>query len=645
MKKILLVTVISVLFFQFGQAQKTSHLIKKLEHDAKEFYKADEFLQALPFYLKLDSISPNNGFYNFRIGVCYFNTFAKSKCLPYFLKAKELKYQDSDLDLYIAHAYHLNHRFDEAIQHFRYYKDSLAMKPKEKHHHSKLKKDKQDADRYIEMCVVGKELYNDSLDFVIENMGPVVNSQYPDYVPIVSADEHVLIFTSRRPNTTGGQVDPYDEHYYEDIYICEKTADGKWSEPADLKNVNTEYHDACIGLSPDGHKLFIYRAEEGLGDIYISKLKGKEWSKPELMGKEINSESWEPSATISADEKTIFFSSDRPGGFGGTDIWCMKMKPDGSWGTPFNMGEKINSKYDEDAPYIHPDNKTLFFSSKGHRSMGGFDIFTSTYDMEKNEWGPATNAGYPINTADDDIYFIWSADGTKGYFSSWRPDSYGEKDLYVIHRPGGTSNVLVLKGNIYDKETKQPLEANITLTDNDKNEQVATYHSNSATGRYAVVLPHGVHYGIAVEANGYLFYSENFDYPSQNPFFEMRKDVYLERVKPGASIVLKNIFFDFDKATLRDESKAELENLYQFMMENPEIRIEISGHTDNKGKDKYNQKLSERRAESVVEYLVAKGIDKKRLVAKGYGASKPIATNDTDEGRQENRRTELKIIK
>lgn len=501
MKKIVLLLLTAFYLFHStsSQAQTDHHLVKKLEHNAKEYFKSDEYLDALPLYIKLDSLVPQNGEYCFRAGVCYFNTFAKSKSLPYLIKAKNLLYPDRDLLLYLAHSYHLNHKFDEAISAFQKFKDSVATKPADPHFHSKMKEEQKDIARYIEMCETGKKLVADSLDFVIDNLGPNINSQYPDYVPIVSADEHVLIFTSRRPSTTGGETDPADEHYYEDIYISTKDQNGKWTAPQNMgSKVNTEYHDACIGLSPDGHKLFIYRAEEGLGDIYVSKLKGTEWSVPELMGKEINFESWEPSATISADEKTVFFTSDRAGGFGGTDIYAMKLNKDGSWSKPENMGSGINTKYDEDAPYIHPDNKTLFFSSKGHKTMGGFDIFTTTFNDSTQKWSEPENAGYPINTADDDIFFIWSADGTKGYFSSYRPDSYGEKDLYIIHRPEGTSNVLVLKGNIYDKETKQPVEANITLTDNDKHEQVATYHSNSSTGRYVVVLPHGTHYGIQV---------------------------------------------------------------------------------------------------------------------------------------------------
>jgi outer membrane protein OmpA-like peptidoglycan-associated protein/tetratricopeptide (TPR) repeat protein len=636
-------------------AQQPHDHHKKIEHEAKELFRAEEYVQALPLYLKLDSMIPNNAFYNYRAGLCYYNSHNKARCLPYLEKAKKLKYKDPDIDLYLGHACHLNHQFDQAIGYFQAYKDSTKVLAIHKEHHKEKEHNEiDDVDRDIEMCKVGKELVADSLDFVIENMGPKINTQYPEYVPVVSADEHVLIFTSRRPNTTGGGTDPGDNKYYEDIYISYKDANGQWQTPENLgNNVNTELHDANIGLSPDGHKLFIYRADfekNSGGDIYVSTLQGKTWSVPVKMEGHINSKDWEPSATISADEKTIFFTSNRAGGFGGTDIYYAKMKPDGHWDEPINMGPEINTKYDEDAPYIHPDNKTLFFSSRGLRTMGGFDIFTTLWDDEKKQWGKPENAGYPINTADDDIYFIWSADGTKGYFSSWRQDTYGEKDLYVIHRPGGTSNLLVLKGNVYDHITKKPLGSKLTITNLETHEVEGTFMSNSETGKFVLALPHGNHLGIAVEANGYVFYSENYNYPASNPFFEVKKDIYLDPVKVnnviqvGTTIVLKNIFFDFDLATLREVSKTELERLDKFLTENPDVEIEISGHTDDKGKDKYNQKLSERRAQSVVDYLVARSIDKKRLVAKGYGESKPVAANDTEENRQLNRRTELKII-
>jgi outer membrane protein OmpA-like peptidoglycan-associated protein/tetratricopeptide (TPR) repeat protein len=643
----LLFTIIYLYGYQTSYSQNDHH--KKLEHEAKELVRAEEYIQALSLYLKLDSMLPNNAYYNYRTGICYLNSHNRAKSLPYLEKASQLGYKDNDFNLYLGEAYHLNHKFDQAISCFQHYKDSSEVRPLEHHHaHKGKKKEAVNVDRFIEMCKVGKELVADSLDFVIENLGPNVNSIYPEYVPAVSADEHVMIFTSRRANTTGGELDPGDNEFYEDIYISYKDELGKWKAPENMGPiVNTPLHDANIGLSPDGHKLFIYRADfdkKNAGDIYISTLEGKIWSSPVKMQDHINSKDWEPSATISADEKTIFFTSNRDGGFGGTDIYSAKLKADGHWEEPLNMGPTINTSYDEDAPYIHPDNKTLFFSSRGHKTMGGFDIFTTVYNEEKKEWSAPENAGYPINTADDDIYFIWSADGTKGYFSSWRADTYGEKDLYVIHRPGGSSNVIVLKGNVYNKETSLPLGSDITITNNDTHEMLGKFKSNKETGRFTLVLPHGKNYGIAVESDGYIFYSENFNMPAGNPFFEVKKDVFLEPVKVGSSIVLKNIFFDFDKATLRPASKTELENLYSFLTEHPEVKVELSGYTDSAGDEKYNKKLSERRASEVVKFLIEKGIEKNRLVAKGYGESDPINTNETEEGRQLNRRTEFKII-
>lgn len=642
-----------ILFSVVALAQKAPSA-KKIEASADEHYRIDDFPNALRLYQQLDSIQPNVGKTNYRIGYCIFNTEQKTKSLPYFQKAKKTDYDGPDLDLYLARSLHLNHRFDEAIAAYRQYApDSTKKKKEEVDEEEKtagqLEIDdiKEDVNRYISMCETGKQLVSDSLTLVIENMGPIINSKYPDYVPVVSEDERELIFTSRRPNTTGGKKDPKDNHYFEDVYISTKdTVTGQWTEPKDLgTQVNSTEHDASVGLSPDGKKLFIYRAEfsrKQSGDIYLSTLGTDGWSKPKRMESPINTEYWEPSASLTDDEKTIFVSSNRPGGFGGTDIYVIKRKDDSTWGEAVNLGPKVNTEFDEDAPYIHPDKKTLFFSSRGHKTMGGYDIFTTTLTKltdTTEEWAAPVNAGYPINTADDDIYFVWSADGTKGYFSSWRDDSYGEKDLYVIRK----ANEVVLLGNVFDEETRLPLKATITVKDMDKNELIGVYTSDS-TGHYELKLPNGTNYSITAESEGHLFQSSSVQVDRKIASQEIRKDIYLKPVKEGLSIVLNNIFFDFDKATLRSESDGELENLYAFLIKYPELKVELSGHTDAFGSDRYNQRLSDKRAKAVVAYLIKKGMDKKRLVAKGYGESKPIESNDTDEGRQLNRRTELKII-
>ncbi|MDW8135143.1 MAG: OmpA family protein, partial [Bacteroidia bacterium] len=502
----------------------------------------------------------------------------------------------------------------------------------------------------------------------ITNIGPVLNSPYPDYAPVISADESVLLFTSRRPGSTGGKV-AGDGLYYEDIYISEKDAAGKWTPPRNIgAPLNTPVHDACVALSADGQTLFLFNSENG-GDIFISRLKGTKWLSPKNMGSPINSKYWEPSVCLSADERTLFFVSDRPGGLGGRDIYMCRRLPNGKWSQPINLGPPVNTPYDEDGPFFHPDGKTLFYSSNSPNSMGGFDIFRTEL-LSDSTWAPPVNLGYPINTPGDEIYFVLSASGLHGYYASEREDSYGEKDIYLVDfstlqkeepkieakqeeevevtseptqitfRP----NLTLVTGIIYDAETKDPLEATITLIDNLKGDTVAVLTSNAATGKYLISLPAGRNYGLAVTAPGYAFHSENFVVEASQGYREVRKDIGLNKYKSGTTIVLRNIFFDFDKATLRPESKAELERVYQLLMQNPNMKIRLAGHTDNVGSDEYNQRLSESRAKAVYEYLIQRGISPGRLSYVGYGESKPIDTNETEEGRQNNRRVELEIL-
>jgi outer membrane protein OmpA-like peptidoglycan-associated protein len=372
---------------------------------------------------------------------------------------------------------------------------------------------------------------------------------------------------------------------------------------------------------------------------------------------------------LSADERTLFFVSDRPGGLGGRDIYMCRRLPNGKWSAPINLGPPVNTPYDEDGPFFHPDGKTLFYSSNGPNSMGGFDIFRTELRPDST-WAPPANLGYPINTPGDEIYFVLSASGLHGYYASERDDSYGEKDIYLIdfstlreEKPVASQkpaddlqissepapvtfrpNLTLVTGIIYDAETNQPLEATITLIDNEKGDTIAVLTSNAASGKYLISLPAGRNYGIAVTAPGYAFHSENFIVETTQGYREVRKDIGLNKYKTGTVIILRNIFFDFDKATLRPESKAELERVYQLLVENPRLKIRIAGHTDSMGSDEYNQKLSENRARSVYEYLIQRGISADRLSYIGYGESKPVDTNETDEGRQNNRRVELEIL-
>ncbi|MFM8349077.1 MAG: OmpA family protein, partial [Bacteroidota bacterium] len=478
----------------------------------------------------------------------------------------------------------------------------------------------------------------------------------------ISADGELMFFTSRREGSTGGTRDGEGE-FYEDIYFS--TLDnGTWTAAKNLGGpINTSGHDAIIGLSPDGQRMFLYVSEAGDGNIYQCRLNGDQWSKPERLPKPINTSYQETSASISYDGNTMCWVSDRPGGQGGTDIYMSAKSRDGKWGEAVNLGPAVNTPWNEVGVFLLPDGKTMYFSSEGHTSMGGLDIFKTVLDNGK--WSTPENIGYPFNTPDNDVFFVVSANGRSGYFSSIRDNGTGEVDIYRFELPPVvvpapvvavkdsvvatvvqevTPQVTLVKGVISDFMGGQPLEAKIQMVDNDKNEVIAEGSSNSRSGKYLFTLPSGRNYAIVVRRDDYLFHSENFDLPAGQGYQEIRKDIQLKKIAVGNKIVLNNIFFEYNKATLSSDSYHELENLFSLLKESPTIRMEISGHTDGKGSAAGNLSLSQERANSVVAWLVGKGISPDRLVAKGYGLTRPVAGNDTEEGRKQNRRTEFEIL-
>jgi outer membrane protein OmpA-like peptidoglycan-associated protein len=647
---------------------------KELKEIQKEIKEGDKlfiqgkgmYLEAIEYFIKAYNFNPDNADINYKIGKCYLFTVDKIKAADFLNRAIELKATVAPDVLYLlGQAYHINHEFEKAIEKYEAYKNSLSPKV--------LREVQDEIDKKIEECGNGKVLIKTPIRVFIDNVGSAINTQYDEYSPIINADESMMIFTSRRNTTTGEDRDPRDLAFFEDIYISYKD-NGNWKRPENPgKPINTKTHDATVGLSADGQKLFVYKGENG-GDLFECHLKGDEWSTPKRLDKTINTKYHESSATFSYDGKIIYFVSDRDGGFGGRDIYMSELNEKGKWGDAKNLGSIINTKYDEEGVFMHPDGKTLYFSSKGHSSMGGYDIFKTV--LENGTWSKPENIGYPINTAGNDVFFAMSASGIHGYYSSAMPGGKGKQDIYMVTFLGPdkpvinnteenllaciakpvsdnamqevevvTASLTLLKGKVLDQITLEPLEAQIILTDNETNEVIATFTSNSATGKYLVSLPSGKNYGIAVKAEGYLFHSENFNIPNNAQYQEIEKDFYLKKVEVGSKIVLKNVFFDFAKATLRQESESELNRLAKLLTDVPGMKIEVSGHTDNVGSDQANQILSEKRAKSVVDYLVVeKGIDRDRLTYVGYGESEPIATNNTDEGRQQNRRTEFKVL-
>ncbi|MCB9335001.1 MAG: PD40 domain-containing protein [Flavobacteriales bacterium] len=634
--------------------------------------------EALPLLFEANKFNPNNAQLNYRIGRCYLaSPVFKEECIPHFLKALELNPQVArDIHYYLGQGYHLTMEFDKAISEFKKHQAILTGKDPIEVEETQLR---------IKECEVAKKLVAKPERVFIDNFGRVVNSKYPEYGAIISADESVMMFTSRRNTTTGGGIAGGLNEYFEDIYITNKV-NGEWTAPENMgENVNSEEHDATVAVSPDAQSMIIYKDDKGDGNLYECKLVGSTWSKPKKMNKNINTKYHESSASYSNDGKTLYFVSDKPGGFGLHDIYVTHWDETiQDWGTATNVGPAINTKWNEESVVIHPDGTTLYFSSQAHETMGGYDIFKSTKQKD-GSWGKPENIGYPINTVDDDVFFVINASGRRGYYSSFKSDGFGEKDIYQITFLGpekpvqlagednllaniaapvrekliekqvdaATKRITILKGLIRDAKTLKPLYSSIELIDVEDNVTLAKFESNESTGKYLVSLPSGKNYGLIVRADGYLFHSENFNIPETSAYQEVEKNIDLKKVEIGSTIVLKNIFYDYNKATLRDASKNELDRLVKLLNENPTIKIELSAHTDSRGGDKYNQDLSQRRAQSCVDYLIKNGISADRLVSKGYGEEQLIISDaeiaklkfedEKEDAHQQNRRTEFKI--
>lgn len=652
-----------------------SKLYKQKIKAGEDYIKNENYRKALKCFLQADSIDATHADTKYNIGLCFLKTEYKFNALDFFLKSFEFEPQKySDIHLKIGNCYQLAHQWDKAINEYFKFKDNIEAIKDLDTKSSML----ADVAKLLDECENGKQLMKKPLRVFIDNMGSEINSPYVDYTPVISADEDVLMFTSRRPTTTGGGYVEEIEEYFEDIYRSYKF-DDKWTIPANMgPPVNTNTHDATVNLSPDGQRLLMYIDNSGEGNIWETVLDGDKWTIPEKLPAPINSKYHETSAAYSFDANRLYFVSYREDGFGGSDIYYVQKDKKGKWEkTAHNLGAPVNTKYDEESVFLLPDGKTMYFSSKGHKTMGGFDIFKTEMDS-LGHWSEPENIGYPINTADDDLTYVMAANGKHAYYSSVKRDGYGLRDLYMISYLGAeknpalsvednliaslsvpigeassilakpieikTNSVSLLKGVIKDVVSDLPIEALITLTDNSTGNEIANFKSNRNSGKFLVSLPSGKNYGIAIKADGYLFQSENFDLPVSSGYFEYNKPIVLKKIDVGSSIILKNVFYDVNKSNLRIESQTELNLLMKLMKENPKLHIEIASHTDNKGSEKYNLELSEKRSKAVVDYLITQGIDATRLVSKGYGMSAPISSNDTEEGRQLNRRTEFKIL-
>jgi outer membrane protein OmpA-like peptidoglycan-associated protein len=492
------------------------------------------------------------------------------------------------------------------------------------------------AEKLIKDCKFSIDAVMHPVPFKPVNMGPEINTANDEYLPVATADESTLIFTRKINNN-------------EDFYKSVK-AGSKWQTATYLSDqINTpEYNEGAESISQDGKYLFFTGCNrpDGLGrcDIYIAKKNGDDWGKPFDISPPINTPGWESQPSISADGRTLFFVSNRKGGYGGYDIWKSTITNKG-WGEPENLGPNINTTFDEQSPFIHPDDSTLYFCSNGWPGLGGKDLFVSRLGKD-GKWGKPQNLGYPINSSGDENGLSLTATGQYAFFSSDNLNGLGGYDIYTFELPPNLRPHVVtyVKGKVSDVKTKQPLEAAVEIIDLERDEAVYQDYSDATLGYFLATLKAGKNYGLNISKSGYLFYSENFSlvgHQTKNPF---NINVLLEPIEVGNKVILNNIFFDTNKFTIQPESVAELGKLIEFLNLNPTVKIEISGHTDDVGNVLSNQTLSENRAKSVYQYLVNNKIDASRLVYKGYGKTQPIAPNTTDDNRQKNRRTEFKII-
>ena len=468
------------------------------------------------------------------------------------------------------------------------------------------------------------------------NLGKEVNSSHPEYLPILSIDGSELIFTRRLTGTN------------EDFYVSKKDSSG-WgmAKPAG-GNINTPQSEAAQTLSADGEWM-IYAAsgrEDSYGnyDLYMAQKTNEEWEDVYHFGLGINTDQWEAQPSLSPDRKDLYFASRRPGGFGGIDIYVSHLKPNGYYSQPENMGSGINTSGDDQCPFIHADNQTLYFTSNGWLGYGDDDLFV-VRKQPNGEWGKPENLGYPINTIEKEGTMCIAADGKTAYYAADRNDSYGGLDIYSFElredvRPVKT---LWVKGKITDKNTGKPVVSTLELNNLASHQTISHIQTDDA-GNYFMTLPVGKDYAFNVNSKGYLFYSDNFLMANKSPDSTYIKNILLEPIASNASVVLKNIFFEVNKYELNPESQTELDNLVRLLNENPTMEIEISGHTDNVGKPSDNMVLSNNRAKAVVNFLISKKINPARLVAKGFGETKPLADNKTEAGRLQNRRTEMRVI-
>jgi len=560
--------------------------------------------------------------------------------IQYLNKALDLRPQDATTITALGDAYFCKYDNPKAVE---YYTQLLGLE--------------RATEKLTKHCIRQKEIAEfrieamaNPVDYNPKNLGPYVNTRYNDYFPSLSADGNTLVYTIELPQTSQNPLLPLTQ---EDIYISKRNDGQPWQQARSIGAIiNTHNNEGAPFLSADGRILFFTSCTCPDGmikccDIYFSYLKDGEFTMPRRLPAPVNTSAWESQPTFSADGKTLFFVSNRQGGQGGKDIWYSTLIGAGRWSEPKNCGPNVNTEGDESSPFIHADNRTLYFSSNGHIGMGGDDIFVSRL-QDDGTWGPATNLGYPINTAGNEGRLAVSVFGNTAIIASDR-DTAQKLDLYEIQLPKHIqpSRTLLVEGLVKDALSNSPIKSEYEVVRLSTATTLQKGSTNNADiPNLMLYLPEGEDYALNVRAEGYLMNSMNFSLRNI-PDHVTKKYIEIALSKPeiGTTVTLANIFFETDRYDIMPESHYELDKLVDFLKNNPAIRIEIGGHTDNAGAEPHNIELSTNRAMAIVNYLMAKSIPPSRLSYKGYGSSKPCVPNDSKENMAKNRRTEFKIIK
>ncbi|MCB9032908.1 MAG: PD40 domain-containing protein [Chitinophagales bacterium] len=628
MKKALITySLLLIALIGFTQTPKKA---TQLYDDAIAYAKKTQYTEAIATLQQAIKIYPAYLDAKILIGELYFAQRKYNEAIPYFEAAKTdaqtvyTDIQQNRLYWMLADCYYLTEQHDKAIA-----ISNLYLKQ------NKISEfGKQKVNDIISKASFSISAKKNPVSFNPINLGENVNSADDEYFPALTPDGSELFFTRRIFNQ-------------EDIYHSQYTS--SWSPAEILSNqINDPTHnDGSQSISANGNLLFFTTCNRnnvfGSCDIFYSYNDGKNWTTAKGINKPINTPYWDAQPSFAANGNAMYFSSDRPGGFGGRDIWVSYLDDQLRWSEPKNLGAVINTPQDDQTPFIHPDGVTLYFASNGHQGMGQNDLFITT--LENGQWTIPKNLGYPINTEKDEMGLFVSTDGTTAYFASNRVGGFGKLDIYSFDLPNAykPKPTTFVKVQVYDAISKQALFADYALLDLAKNETVTSGKTNG-NGNFVACLTANKNYALTVQKDKYLFHSENFSFSSSSAVEPYILNVYLQPIQKDNIIQLNNVFFDIDKAELKSTSFPELDKVVALLKENPNLKVEIGGHTDNTGNADYNLLLSKRRAESVVQYLVGKGIALNRLTAKGYGMTKPLVDNTNEQNKAQNRRTELKIL-